>query len=397
MTNSPALADLRVLDFTRLLPGPFCTCVLADLGADVVKIEDPLGGDYLRRMPPVVKETGANFLAVNRNKRSVVLDLRHEAGRETLLRLMDRFDVAVEGFRPGVMDRLGVGYAALRARQPRLIFASLSGYGQDGPYRERAGHDVNYCALAGGAGLTGNRDGRLAIPGHQPADLSAALYAAMSILAAVVRRKRTGEGCFIDISLTDCARALNVLQFQEYLQSNYVPGPADHIFSGRYVCYNLYRTKDGRHMSLGALEPKFWLEFCRAVGKTHLETDGFALADEGAPVKRELDEMFAARTQAEWIEFFARFDCCCEPVLRLDEAAAHPLARQRGVIREAVHPTEGPLRQLTQPMRFDPPAEGEQRPAPALGQHNREVLSEAGMSEDEIIALQQRGAFGSAR
>ncbi len=191
-------------------------------------------------------------------------------------------------------------------------------------------------------------------------------------------------------------RALHVLQYLDFFQSGTAPQrPADHIFSGRFVCYNLYRTKDGRYMGLGALEPKFWAAFCRAVGKGHLEQEGFAIADDDAPVKRELDELFAARTQAEWIAFLADVDCCCEPVLSLDEAAAHPAAREREAIREVEHPTEGRLRQLAQPLRFTPEAEADYRPAPALGEHTREVLREAGCSDAEIDDLQRRGAFGA--
>jgi crotonobetainyl-CoA:carnitine CoA-transferase CaiB-like acyl-CoA transferase len=287
MTNVPALAGLRVLDLTRLLPGPFCTNLLADLGADVIKVEEPTIGDYMRNMPPLAREQSAYFLAFNRNKRSIALDLRNEAGCAALRKLLPGCDVFVEGFRPGVLDRLGLGHETLHAEQPRLIYASITGYGQTSPLRGSAGHDINYCALSGGAALSGTRDGRLTLPGFVPADLSGALYLAISILTAVVQRDRTGEGCFIDVSMTECVRALHVLQYLDFFQSGTAPQrPADHIFSGRFVCYNLYRTKDGRYMGLGALEPKFWAAFCRAVGKGHLEQEGFAIADDAGRVDR---------------------------------------------------------------------------------------------------------------
>ncbi len=390
-----ALGHLRVLDLTRLLPGPFCTGLLADLGAEVIKVEDPAGGDYLRHMPPLARNTNAQFLALNRGKRSITLDLRNDAGRVVLNRLLERCDILVEGFRPGVLDRLGFGPEALRARLPRLIYASITGYGHTGPYRDRAGHDLNYCSLAGAAGLTGTASGKLAIPGFQPADLSGALYLTIGILVAVVRRERTGEGVFLDVAMTDCIRALNIIPFTELFQTGSKLGPAAHVLNGGMVLYNFYRTKDGRYMSLGAIEPKFWLAFCRAVGKEHLMNEMGADAGPDSAVKRELDALFASRTQAEWTEFFAAHDCCCEPVLSLDEAAEHPLAQAREAIRHTEHPTEGPQRQLNQPLRFDPPVAADTAaPAPMQGEHTEAVLREAGFSADELAEFRKHGAFG---
>jgi crotonobetainyl-CoA:carnitine CoA-transferase CaiB-like acyl-CoA transferase len=386
MTTIAPLAGLRVLDLTRLLPGPFCTRILADLGADVVKVEDPYGGDYVRNTPPLVREVGQLFLLLNGNKRSIKLDLKNEAGREVLRRLLATYDVLIESYRPGVMARLGLGYEQLAAEFPRLIYASLSGYGQTGPYRDRAGHDGNYLSLAGVIGVTGGPDGRPVIPGVQVADLSGALYTALAVLAAAHGRSQTGKGCYVDLAMTDTSHALLAMALAEFLPTGEAPGPAEQIVSGRYVCYNLYQTKDGRWMSLCALEPKFFAAFAHAVGRADLAEEGFASARPGQRVYDELVALFASRTQAEWIAALASADCCCEPVLTLAEAVTHPQLAARGMMREVEHPTEGRVRELAQPFHFTPPLARSTRPAPTLG--------EAGLSAEKITTLADKGAFG---
>ena len=388
------LAGLKVLDLTRLLPGPFCTRLLGDWGADVLKVEDPHSSDYLRYTPPLVKEQSAYFLTLNRNKRSLVLDLKKEAGREVLRRLLETFDILVEGFRPGALERLDLGYAQLKSDHPRLIYASITGYGYQSIYRHRAGHDLNYCALAGGLSLNGEPNGRLVMPGFQAADLSGALYTALALLAAVLRRQQTNQGCFVDVSMTDCIQSLLEMQYIDYFRTHEVPRPSRQLLTGKFVCYNLYRTKDHRYMALGALEPKFWQAFCKATDKLHLGDEAYALAEPDSSVKQELDALFASRTQAEWTDLFQHHDCCCEPVLNLRESEHHPLfAADR--FREVDHPSEGRVKELRPPIRFEPPAETTYRPAPAVDEHLQEVLTNAGYDGAGISDLQERGAFGT--
>ncbi|MDP8222423.1 MAG: CaiB/BaiF CoA-transferase family protein [Candidatus Lernaella stagnicola] len=392
-TNRP-LEGVKILDLSRLLPGPFCTQLLADLGADIVKVESPDGGDYMRNMPPRVNEQGAYFLAVNAGKRSITVDLRSPAGPNALRALLETFDVLLEGFRPGVLTRFGLGHEQLQSEFPRLIYASLSGFGQTGPLRRKPGHDVNYLALTGGLSITGNADGELVIPGHQIADVSGALYTAVALLAAVIRRDKIGRGSYVDVALADSALALMAMTYAEYFQSQTPPTPAGHPVTGLHVCYHLYRTSDDRHMALGALEPKFWQAFCEAVGRTDLIAEGYTPARRGNPVYETVCEIFAGKTQAEWVRELGEVDCCCEPVLNLAETAHHPHFTGRGCFQETEHPTGGTYQRLKSPLRFDPPAHPADGPAPALGAHTKAVYAEAGVTAEKFEEYRQAGAFG---
>jgi len=396
--KNPPLAGVRVLDLTRLLPGPFATCLLADLGADVLKVEDPLQGDYLRLIPPLVTDTSAAFLVLNRNKRGLVLDLKTEAGREVFLKLIESYDVLVDGFRPDVLPALGLDEKTLRERVPRLIHATLSGYAAGTDRARRAGHDLNYQALGGSLSLSGAADGAPAMPGLPIADLAGALYFANAVLAAVIRRERTGEGARIEVPLADVPVALSAYFLAEYGQSELEPAPRNLMLNGRYVCYQLYRTADDRWMSLAALEPKFWAAFCAAVDKPHLLAEAYAPADNDHPVKRELDELFASKTQVAWIDLLRAHDCCCEPVHSLAEAARDPYFHGRGAIAARNHPGEGEILETKPPIRFaDGGNEREIRPAPARGEHTDEVLAGLGCSADEVAAWRRRGAFGTGK
>lgn len=395
MTASPfMLQGLKILDLTRLLPGPFATRLLADWGADVIKVEDPQGGDYARAIPPLLHGLGVHFLQVNSNKRSLALDLKNDAGRRVIRRLLTTHDTLIEGFRPGVMARLGLDYEDLKADFPRLIYASLTGYGRQSPYRLRAGHDANYLALSGALSLTGLPDGSLAIPGSQVADITAALYLAFSVAAAAYGREHSGAGGFIDLAIADAAQTVLAMPFGEYAASGRAPGPADQLVSGCYVNYRIYRTADGGAMSLAALEPKFWHNFCEAVDKPHLLDEAYARNQPDNPVNQELEEMFASRTRAEWTTLFAAADCCCEPVLTLDEAPTHPHFAARRATRKATHPTAGTYRQINTPFIGQPYEQAAYRPAPQLGEHNEEILGELGYTRAEIDELAKLGAFG---
>jgi crotonobetainyl-CoA:carnitine CoA-transferase CaiB-like acyl-CoA transferase len=372
-----ALAGLKVLDLSRLLPGPYLTLMLADLGADVVKVEEPGGGDYLRHLPPARSdsEMGALFEALNRNKRSITLDLRQAEGAETFRKLLGHYDVVVESFRPGVLEKLGLGYPALAALQPRLILLSLSGWGQTGPLAKRAGHDLNYLSRTGAIGLGGPPEGLPAMPGVQMADIGGAMLGAISLLAALHQRERTGVGQHLDVALADVGLALLLPHLGARLLLGQEGQPlrrGQELLTGGAPSYGLYRTRDGRALSVGALEPKFWGAFCQAVGRPDLEHLNYATGEEGQAARAAVAEVVAGRTLAEWETFLADKDLCCEPVREGDEVLADAFVQARGFLR----PTAAGQEFLT-PLKL---GEVPSRPAPALGQHTDEVLRECGLA-----------------
>jgi crotonobetainyl-CoA:carnitine CoA-transferase CaiB-like acyl-CoA transferase len=372
------LAGIRVLDLSRLLPGPFLTMVLGDLGADVVKIEDPRLGDYMRGIPPLRGKMSGRFLAVNRNKRSLALDLKAPAGRDAFLRMVARADVVVESFRPGVMDKLGVGWTAIEAANPRAILCSISGYGQTGPYRDQAGHDLNYVGLAGVLAMTGARGGAPAMPGVQIADLAGgALWGAVAILGALVGRQASGRGAHLDIAMTEGALALLVAELGN-LGAGARPTRGQESLNGGLACYGVYAAADGKYLSVGALEPKFWLGFNEAIGRRGDLAELVGGPEVQARVRAEVAAILATRPRDAWIAHFAGRDVCCEPVLELDELAGHP----QHAARELFFAIDGAL-QLRTPVGAP---EG-RRPAPALGADSAEVLAEYGFTDGEIAAL----------
>jgi len=384
------LTGLRVLDLSRLLPGPFCTLLLADLGADVIKVEDPNGGDYIRWTPPLRGEYSAMYHTLNRNKRSIVLDLKSAGGRDAFLALVRGADVVLESFRPGVIDRLGVGWEALSAVNPGIVLCSISGYGQDGPYRDRAGHDLNYMAIGGALGISGTPDGTLAMPGVQIGDLGGgAMSAAIAILAAVHHRDRTGEGQHCDVSMTDGVVSWLSLHAARWFAEDGVPGPGTLHLNGRYPCYNLYRCKDG-WMSVGALEPKFWSALVEALGVPQLSSDGFAEGEESRRVHAELEAVFLTRTRAQWAEQLDGLDVCTEPVLSFGETFENEQIRHRGLQIPAGE--GGPLPQTGFPFQMSRTPPRVRHPAPGYGENTRDVLREAGLDDAAIQALVDAGA-----
>jgi crotonobetainyl-CoA:carnitine CoA-transferase CaiB-like acyl-CoA transferase len=379
-----ALQGVRVLDMSRLLPGPFLTMVLADLGADVVKIEDPQAGDYMRRAPPQKGGMSGRYLAVNRGKRSVVLDLKSAAGREAMLRMASHADVVVESFRPGVLDKLGVGYAALNARNPGIILCAVSGFGQTGPYTHRAGHDLGYLAIAGVLAMGGQAGGAPMMPGVQIADLAGgALWGATAILGALVRRHRTGTGAHLDISMTEGALALLSAELGN-VDCGAHPTRGMANLNGGLACYNIYRTRDDRYLAVGALEPKFWLALNQAVGRQTTVAELIPEAPVQARARGELASIFATRTAAEWNAVLASHDCCVEVVTEMDELADHPLHQAREVFFTFdAGPGIGMVRQARTPLG----APSSPRRPPLQGEHTREVLAEYGFSDAEITSL----------
>ena len=392
------LSDVRVLDLTRLLPGGFCSQLLADFGADVVKVEDTKMGDYVRWAPPYYGDDSAQalgtrsalYLSLNRNKRSIRVDLKSEDGREAFLRLVRDFDVVLEGNRPEVMDRLGVGYERLRDENPALVYCAITGYGQTGPYTQRAGHDMNYLGLVGLLGLTGERDGRPIQSAGQIADLGGgALMAAFGVLAALHEARRTGEGQLVDVSMADGALSWLAMVAGAYLCDGEVPRRGDGQLSGRFVCYLPYEAADG-YVTMGALEPQFWARFCAAVGREDLVEKQFER--NGSEAWAEIAEIFRGRTRAEWKSFNDEHDAMIEPVLDLDEALESELVRAREMVVEWEQPELGTVRQLGTPVKLSRTPGGVHAPAPALGQHTEAVLREAGFGEEEIAALIDSGA-----
>jgi alpha-methylacyl-CoA racemase len=356
---SPLLDGIRVLDLTRLLPGAYATLLLADLGADVVKVEDPRGGDGMRTLPPLAGGRNVYFEALNRNKRSLTLDLRSPSAAPVLHALATRSDVVVDSFRPSTARRLGVDARTLSAAHPRLVCASISGFGQSGPYEERAAHDINYQALAGLLRPP-------ALPGPLVGDIGAAMQTALRVLAALVHRERTGAGGIVDVSIHEAAMAWSMFPTTGDLAN---------------ACYTIYETADGRWLALGALEPKFWAGFCERIGHPDLTLLQHVEGDQRARVLRAVRDVMRSRTRDEWLAHFAGTDVCLTTIHTPDDVAADPHVVARGVVtaRDGVtHVT---------------PSGGEVRRAPALGADTDAVLEAAGIDAAERARLRAAGVI----
>jgi alpha-methylacyl-CoA racemase len=399
------LAGVRVLDLSRLLPGGFCSLLLADFGAEVLKVEDTGMGDYIRWSPPYYEGAhdsarSALFLSLNRNKRSIRLDLKSDGGRAALLRLAGEYDVVLESFRPGVLERLGVGYEQLREQNPGIVYCAISGYGQAGPKRDASGHDMNYLGLIGLLGLTGERGGEPVQAAGQIADLGGgALMAAFGIMAALRERDGdgtpahpgSGEGQLVDVSMADGALSWLAMVAGSYFADGNIPRRGELPLAGSLVCYRPYECSDG-WVSLGALEPKFWQAWCRGVGREELIAAQFERP--GSEAHAAVQEIFRGRSRAEWETFASQHDCCLEPVLELDEALDSELVRARAMVVEIDQPgAERPVRQLGVPVKLSrTPGEHDRLPGPALGEHTEAVLLAAGYSQAEVGELLSSGA-----
>ncbi len=375
--SMPSLEDIRVLDLSRLLPGPFATQLLANMGAEVIKVERPPEGDYLRSLPPwadapedeAAEGFGAIFAAINRGKKSIAVDFSSPRGRDAVLRLAETADVFVESFLPGALERRGLGYQPLRKVNPRLVYCSLSGYGQDGPYRHRPGHDINYLALAGVLGLNAAPGGPPHLLPVQISDLAGGMAAAVAILAALVGRERTGQGEYLDVALFDAA-----VDWMEpsigslFRAEKRSPTAGGTTLTGLYPCYRVYETADGHYMSLGALEGNFWKGFCELIGRPDLLDRQF-----DPTAVPEVAAILCTRTRAEWTELASRAAVCLEPVLDVQEALALPQVAARGR------------------------AERDSRPLPSMGQDTLAVLRAAGFGHDELDEMLKDGAIAVSR
>ena len=376
MTNYP-LKGITVLDLTRLLPGPMCTLHLADMGANVIKIEDPVVGDYARSVPPIQKNTSKFFLSINRNKRSVALDLRKEENREVFLELARNADVVVESFRPGVVDKMGIGYEMVKKVNPSIVYCSITGYGQTGPYSHLAGHDLNFMGYAGVIKKAPRSNGVPGIPNFQLGDIVGGSFGAtMSILAALLQQKLQGVGQYLDVSILDGLLSHNSVAAANKDSKELLGFDTSDMLNGMLHCYNIYPTKDDRYMVLAALEYKFWERFCTAVDREDLKGKHMAAGEEGTAVFSALEELFASKSQQEWVEYFQGTDCCVTPVLTIQEAMKNEQIVSRNMVRTSSDPVEGEITQFSFPVRFSEFEFEIYRNAPLLGEDTEEVLKE---------------------
>ena len=387
MSVTPALEGVRVLDLASVGPAARASRVLADYGADVVKVGAVPRAGGVQIVPPYYAYSG------NRGMQRALFDLKADAGREAFLALAKDADVVIESFRPGVVDRLGVGFEALRAVNPRIILCSTSGFGQDGPRSTWAGHDVNYLATSGFLDCTGRQaDGRPALPGATVADIAAGgMQAAMAILAALLRRERTGEGEWLDVSIADGAFALMSLYVDEYLATGTEPGPGHYILTGRYACYDVYTCSDGKHLSVGAIEPQFWRNFCELVG---LPQHAGSQLDDAAQdqVRVDVAAALAMKTRDEWVALLGPADTCVAPVNTVAEAVSDEQYAARGLVADAVSDTDGPFRQAAPVWAGTTPPDGAYRVRDGQLTDTCDLLVAAGLDPAAVQALVDEGA-----
>jgi crotonobetainyl-CoA:carnitine CoA-transferase CaiB-like acyl-CoA transferase len=389
------LSGYKVIDCSRLLPYQYCTLLLGDLGAEVLKIEEPGRGDYGRWED--FDEPGRERLAfpmANRNKKSLTLNLKENAGREILLKLAEKYDVLLETFRPGAMERLGLDYRSIKARNPRIIYCSGTGFGQTGPYRLKAGHDINYISLAGILGVSGIQTGRPVIPGVPFADMvGGGVFTALAIIAALLGREKTGEGKYIDIAMTDVMTSLNIMNIAIALTQKGGRRMMPYSLRGLSLCYNVYQTKDGKFVTIGDLESKFWKNFCKAMGREELVDKQYQNYQDGDKTTESLKSLFASKTQAEWVEVMKGVDDCFSPVYFPEETLDDPHLKSRGMITTMADSKRGETVQIGFPALFPEELDYKRSPAPFLGENTEEILQELGYSMEEIEKLRGGGTI----
>ena len=396
------LEETCVLDLTRLIPGPFCTLILADLGAEVIKIEEPGVGDYERQIKPFQGEMAYRFMLLNRNKKSIGLNLKEERGREIFLDLVRQADVVVEGFRPGVMERLGLGYGDLRSVNEGLVYCSLTSYGHSGPNRDKVAHDINILAITGLLDLIGEADGPPVIPGVQLVDTVTALYAVIGIQAALATKARTGKGQHVDLSMHDCAFSLMFDSVRYPLAEGRVPERGKERLMGGLASYNIYQTKDGKYIAIGALEKKFNEKLLRKIGlDEYVEEDASVTTSEivyerEEAVRTRFKEIFREKTLAEWQDLLDPENVFFSTVDTVAEALEDEQLKAREMILETGHPFAGTIRQIGSPVKLsESPVDLGRLPAPRLGEHTMEILGRIGLGREEIRDLAGKGVVSS--
>lgn len=369
------LNGIRVLDLTRLLPGPYCSQLLADFGAEVIKIEEPNIGDYARWTQPQVGDYSALFASLNRNKKSVTLNLKDDEDRDVFLELVATADVLIESFRPGVMDRLGIGYETLQKRHPELVYCAITGYGQTGPYKDQPGHDINYLSYAGLMNFQGEDNETPTVPATQIADIGGGgLMGVVGILTALMGRTKTGEGQFVDIAMTDGALSWMQTIVPDFLAGQQ-PQKGELLLSGGRACYATYPTADGRYLSVGAIEPKFWRAFCEGIERP----DFIPLLDSSLAVQKQLradiEQVIKQKTLDEWVAIFAHVEACVSPVLTLEEMVENPQIKARNMIVDLADEEQGSTKHIGIPIKLSNTPGKIRTQAPKLGEHNEELLS----------------------
>ncbi len=386
------LDGIRVVDLTRLLPGNYCTMILGDMGAEVIKVEEPSLGDYIRWAPPIVKGQSVSHLILNRNKKSIKLNLKSEKGKEVFCKLVERSDVVIECFRPGVVKRLGIDYESVSEVNRRIVYCSMSGYGQDGPYRDLSGHDVNYIGYGGVLGITGQSGDAPVIPGVQIADLTTGLTAAMAIIAALLSQEKTGRGQYIDISFLDVVTSLMVLPAAFYIGDGRPPKRGEWLLNGGFPCYGVYEAKDGRYLTIGCLEKEFWINLCGALNVTDFIKYQYTTDD--AKLKKmfqTMKEIFKGRPRKEWIKILAKEDVPCGPVYDVEEVFKDPQILHRKMVKEVEYPNVGRIKQIGIPMKFSETPCEIRSPPPSFGEHTKEILKWLGYIKTEIMSMEQEG------
>ena len=388
------LDGIKILDLSRLLPGPLCTLHLAGLGAEVVKIEEPGTGDYSRAIPPLTKDISTFFLAVNRNKKSVTLDLKTPEGREILLKMVENAHVIVESFRPGTLSKMNLSYEVLAKHNPGIILCSITGYGQTGPYRAKAGHDLNYLAYAGILRPTEGSGGKPTIPNFQIGDIVGGTQnAAMGILAAIIQQTSTGKGQHLDVAMLDGLLAHNVVALAQKESVSSIGMDTSGILTGLLHCYNLYKTKDDKYIALGALEFKFWAMFCESINRDDLVSKHMVMGKESEQVFTELSGIFASKTRDEWVDDLDGADCCIAPVNTLVEALRDPQVEHRELVKFHEHSEEGGVTYFDLPFKSSVMLPPENTGAPLLGEHTEEILKELGYEAQYIEGLRESGTI----
>ena len=390
------LNGIRILDLSRYLPGPFATQIMADFGAEGIKVEDPKGGDLGRMLPPLLNGESTRFYSVNRNKKSIILNLKKPEGKEAFKRLASRSDVIMDQFRPGVMDKLGLGYEELKQINPALIYCSITGYGLDGPLRDAAGHDINYLSLAGFTGVSGSYNCKPVICGSQIADVAGGgLYSVIAVLMALAQRQKTGQGQHCDVAMFDASLSMMAYTIGEWCGLGKLPQIGDELLSGGYAFYQVYPAKDGKYVSLGALEEKFYLEFCRKIGRMDLYEKRWDKESQREIIE-EISGIMLGKTRDEWVAYFADSDICFTPVLELDEVCNHPQVKARDMIVN-IEDFKGSGKTLNLtgiPIKLsDTPGQLELK-FPKLGEHTKEVLiSLGGYTTEEVDQLTKDGVI----
>ncbi|MFB0562474.1 MAG: CaiB/BaiF CoA transferase family protein [Candidatus Lokiarchaeia archaeon] len=387
------LDGVRILDFSRLMPFNYATLLLADMGAEVLKIEEPILGDYMRWAPPLLKKENATFLMLNRNKKSMKINLKTEKGREIVRKMVEKFDVVFETFRPGVMEKFGLGYEDLKKINPKIIYCSTTGYGQDGPYINKPGHDINYISIAGILGATGRHTGAPVIPGIPISDMNSGVFSALAIVSALLAKERTDKGQYIDVSMTDTVLTYNVMHIGTYI-SGYDVGEEGTLGAlGEDAYYNVYETKDGEYISLGNIEGKFWLNFLEIIGREDLISKQFVPKNEAKKILSEIREIMLTKTRDEWLKIMEDVDICVAPVYSIGEVIQDPQLRHRRMFVDVEHPVEGKTLQVAFPLKFSETPATIRTPAPIFGQHTEEILKEIGYNEEEIKNLEKEGVI----